>query len=867
MRIAPSTRQSTRAQLPTARGELVLRYGAAFACTLVSIAAAQLIVSNGFALSMAALTILGLPVSLFWRFSKLRVFGRRVPRFLINSIVVMSSGAACVYLVFLTQGDWFARGFYQAYILRGMAESFTVAVQMVLIFAAFRSFAIINDKDAVLCAISSFSVLLFLIVIHRGPAVVVYFLAWAVFSAILFALDHRAELRHNLNGVVPSLVPHQDVKLSARGLATVMSFALACAVGISWYLSSRNPDERGVLESWILGMAGRMTQVALNIPDVSVNSGPERQIDYSSGPALPTRAELWMVGVRTREGGEYRPRYWRMFTLSQYNGATWSQTPGSGFGVKKQILTAREWMPRLGQPGSGSGSGSTPGFRFSIPPRGDGSRRIGVRRNGSQRDGNMRRNSNRSASTPAASPPKNGGGQPAGQPTETTETQELADFLRRWRRPGYDILHQHPQGRRMAQSFGAPRRLFYQVIESRVANVGYIPTLPSVRGLRLPEVELNKLPDTLRVRQDGAVDTGVLGVGQHVILLSEVAPDPAYGATDRKHAPPLTTSQNGLNNSFNSGAKLSAYERRLNLQLPPRLSKPDSRVLKFARQVLRSARPNETNLRRAQRLAWAIQVGAVYTLRPPQIPAGADAAEFFLFQSRRGYCTYFAGALTVLCREAGIPARVASGFANPEWDARSQMGMLREANAHAWTEVWVEGWGWAVVDATPAGARGDNSPDWWENWSDLFGASIDAAKRWSATHSPLLWFSTLLFLCGVLALATQRGLADPLFARLQNWTQGRVKLSEDQSRRLIFGAYERMAKKLARKFRPRISWETPHEYLAAAERALDLESAASLRELTRLYARAKYSPRDIDNRDGQTAYQALKNLSWKTRKA
>lgn len=903
MKITPATQLSSRSRPEPARGEMALRYAAAYLCTLISIAAAQLIIPNELAFALGGVTLLGLPISLALRRSRLHIGPVRIPRLLINSIVIILTSVACFYFILSAVPELFTRGAYQAVMVstRSAGDSIAVLMNLFLIFAAFRSLAILNDKDAALSVVPSFSILLLLIVVHRGPAVVAYFLAWAIVTAILFLLDHREELHRDLSGVVPSLVPHQDVKLSARGLATVMGFSLACAIGISYYLSNRNPEERGVVESWILGMAGRMTQLALNMPDVSVNSGPERQIDYSSGPALPTRAELWTVSAYTDPDHFIRPQYWRMFTLSQYNGATWSQLSGSGFGVRKQYLTPRE-MPILRFIGGGSGGGGNFGSNSSPRsnqgfdgqrnrrrgqfgrPRGTGFNNPGApsssnqdrslreafgrqaqTRNENQNSpftfstgSNSRQNQQQTQASRQDSGSAQNQGQRAGRGFGDNQNQRFSRM-----RPGYDIAGKHPFSQRIRNSFGWPRFHVYQMLESRTPNVGFLPSLPAARAVRLRQIQYANLPDVIRTRQDGAVDLGVLVSGQNLTVFSEVPPDPAYGLSALKYSPPLIKPKKPLN----PAAVITKTEKKSNLQLPAYLRRKDARIKKFVKDALARSKPNETNLRRAQRLAWAIQKGSVYTLRPPQIPEGVDAAEYFLFESRRGYCTYYAGALTVACRAAGIPARVVSGFVNPSWETRGPRGVLREANAHAWTEVWVDGWGWAVIDATPAQQRGDNAPDWWENWTDLLGACTDIAKRWLATHKPHIIGLSLLLMAVGLTLIVHKGIADPALANLHSYTQGRVKLSDDQSRRLIFRAYQRASKKLARRFRRRTHWETPHEYLNAAEAALELADAAALRDLTQLYTRAKYSPHDISHREGLAAYIALRKIDWSQRKA
>ena len=72
----------------------------------------------------------------------------------------------------------------------------------------------------------------------------------------------------------------------------------------------------------------------------------------------------------------------------------------------------------------------------------------------------------------------------------------------------------------------------------------------------------------------------------------------------------------------------------------------------------------------------------------------------FLFGARSGHCEYFASAMTLVARAAGIPARFVAGYRVGE---QSPFGyyVVRERNAHAWVEAWVPGQGWTTRDATP----------------------------------------------------------------------------------------------------------------------------------------------------------------------
>jgi transglutaminase-like putative cysteine protease len=82
--------------------------------------------------------------------------------------------------------------------------------------------------------------------------------------------------------------------------------------------------------------------------------------------------------------------------------------------------------------------------------------------------------------------------------------------------------------------------------------------------------------------------------------------------------------------------------------------------------------------------------------------AGHDgrALERFLFQTKRGYCEQFAGAYAVMARAVGLPARVAVGFTQGELGPDGRYH-VRGLNAHAWPEVWIEGYGWTYFEPTP----------------------------------------------------------------------------------------------------------------------------------------------------------------------
>ena len=89
-----------------------------------------------------------------------------------------------------------------------------------------------------------------------------------------------------------------------------------------------------------------------------------------------------------------------------------------------------------------------------------------------------------------------------------------------------------------------------------------------------------------------------------------------------------------------------------------------------------------------------------YTLQPP--PLGSSPVDRFLFETRRGFCEHYASAFAVMMRAADIPARIVLGYQGGELNPVSDYMIVRQSDAHAWVELWIEGRGWVRVDPTAA---------------------------------------------------------------------------------------------------------------------------------------------------------------------
>ncbi|MGG6462715.1 DUF3488 and transglutaminase-like domain-containing protein [Solilutibacter silvestris] len=169
---------------------------------------------------------------------------------------------------------------------------------------------------------------------------------------------------------------------------------------------------------------------------------------------------------------------------------------------------------------------------------------------------------------------------------------------------------------------------------------------------------------------------------------------------------------------------LDARERHANLVLPDR----NPRTLALGRQWRGEAGGNDIAI--IERALAMIHKDFAYSLSVPE--PGRDWIDDFLFQGRTGYCQQFSSAFVVLMRGAGIPARVVIGYAGGYHNPVGDYWVVRNSDAHAWTEVWLAGRGWTRVDPTAAVAPervydtiADRMP------GRTFGGLIDARPIWN----------------------------------------------------------------------------------------------------------------------------------------
>jgi hypothetical protein len=273
-----------------------------------------------------------------------------------------------------------------------------------------------------------------------------------------------------------------------------------------------------------------------------------------------------------------------------------------------------------------------------------------------------------------------------------------------------------------------------------------------------------------------------------------------------------------------------------------------------------------------------------YTLDVSLPPSGRDVVDYFLFDLQTGYCDYYASAMTVLARAAGLPARLAVGYASGSYDWQNARYVVTEAHAHAWPEVYFPSHGWVRFEPTaglPPLAHSDEAAS--SVWAEPEGALEPASRGWGIWR--WTWWQGVI---GGLALL---GLAAAAW-----WVLDRRRLLSQQPAVALASLYRRLRRHGRRLKVPMQAGDTPHEFgrsfagwiegLAASRspdqgssldelgrgrqrggrarlRAAVAAAPGELAWLTGLYARASYSPRAPDAAEQAQAVRVWGRLRWR----
>jgi len=315
-----------------------------------------------------------------------------------------------------------------------------------------------------------------------------------------------------------------------------------------------------------------------------------------------------------------------------------------------------------------------------------------------------------------------------------------------------------------------------------------------------------------------------------------------YTAISRPQEPTIAELQ--TNSPISTSLPAEVAERYL--ALPDDLPE---RVLDLARQVAGEA-PTRYDQARA---IEAFLRTYPYNLALPDPPEDRDLVDYFLFDLQEGYCDYYASSMVVMARAMGVPARLASGYAQGTYDRDARRWVVSEEDGHSWVEVYFEDLGWIEFEPTagrpsldrPGGdadavpdipALPPRSPAWWQRlpWGLLVMGAI------------------LLILVGLIAWIWRPRLP------LDDAGQAQVSAS------LVRNRQARLIRWGARLGRPLRDGQTAHEYsqelgqslrrrgrnarLPQAHKAAET-APGEVEELSDAFVRAQYGPGPLLERD------------------
>jgi transglutaminase-like putative cysteine protease len=246
-----------------------------------------------------------------------------------------------------------------------------------------------------------------------------------------------------------------------------------------------------------------------------------------------------------------------------------------------------------------------------------------------------------------------------------------------------------------------------------------------------------------------------------------------------------------------------------------------------------------------------------YTLQPPAL--GRNSVDEFLFDTKQGFCEHFASSFVFLMRAAGVPARVVTGYQGGDTNPVDGYMVVRQADAHAWAEVWLDASGWTRVDPTAAAvpvrvefgitaAAPAGVPllmrsgfIWLRSLRNNWDALTNQWNQWVLGYNPERQIEML----------SRLGMKQPSWETMTLmlfWSVGGVLVlvalwllrgmrREDAAQR----AWLRFCEKLARAGLERARTEGPLDYAGRASSEFP-ERSAAVRAITELYVEQRYGP-------------------------
>jgi transglutaminase-like putative cysteine protease len=302
-----------------------------------------------------------------------------------------------------------------------------------------------------------------------------------------------------------------------------------------------------------------------------------------------------------------------------------------------------------------------------------------------------------------------------------------------------------------------------------------------------------------------------------------------------------------------SSGEVPAWIQERYLRLP---EKTPPRVLALAQELTKNqpsaydkAKAIETTLR-----------GFPYTLDLPAPPGERDLVDYFLFDLKRGYCDYYATAMVVLARAAGLPARLVIGYASGTYDEVSSRYLVTAADAHSWPEIYFPEVGWVEFEPT-AGQPALHRPLTLRLTTQQPLSPLAPLQPLHKVPSPAYLAASLLLTMtfGILAwLATDR------------W-----RLRSISPRMAVEAIFRRLYRSGRRLGVPGSRGETPNQFTSALQARLQALAYSKanwvispllgegIKTLNELYNETMYSQRPVGENEREQAIHLWKKIGWR----
>ena len=135
----------------------------------------------------------------------------------------------------------------------------------------------------------------------------------------------------------------------------------------------------------------------------------------------------------------------------------------------------------------------------------------------------------------------------------------------------------------------------------------------------------------------------------------------------------------------------------------PYLQLPDVVTRRTRELAADLTKDQESDWGKAAALTTYLQQNCIYDVDVDFYPEGVDTTDYFLFESKIGYCEQFSTSLCVMARSVGLPARYVTGYLPGTYNPMSGFYEIKSSDAHAWTEIYLGDYGWMIFDAVPGG--------------------------------------------------------------------------------------------------------------------------------------------------------------------